>query len=119
MYLHEEMEAMDKKFYHMAGVLPGRAFRTPRLNRFGYVTLIQNHSVLGCETLGELPAHEFHYFDSDNCGESYTARKPLSSRSWICIHSDRQGMSGFPHLYYYSNLQVPEQFLRTCEVRKA
>ena len=35
------------------------------------------------------------------------------------IHSDRQGMSGFPHMYYYSNLQVPEQFLRTCEERKA
>ena len=45
------------------------------------------------EECGRNPVHEFHYFDSDNCGESYTARKPLSSRSWNCIHSDRQGMS--------------------------
>ena len=82
MYLHEEMEAMDKKFYHMAGVLPGRAYRTPRLNRFGYVTLIQNHSVLGCETLGEIPAHEFHYFDSENCGKAFHAAKPESMRNW-------------------------------------
>lgn len=64
-------------------------------------------------------AHEFHYFDSDRCGEAYTAKKPLSSRSWKCIHSDGQGMSGFPHMYYYSNLRVPEQFLRACEERKA
>ena len=28
MYLHEEMEAMDKKFYHMAGVLPGISYTT-------------------------------------------------------------------------------------------
>ncbi len=31
------------------------------------------------EECGRNPGHEFHYFDSDNCGESYTARKPLSS----------------------------------------
>ena len=70
----------------MAGVLPGRAYRTPRLNRFGYVTLIQNHSVLGCETLGEIPAHEFHYFDSENCGKAFHAAKPESMRNWECIH---------------------------------
>ena len=128
MYLHESMEGMDGKFYEMAGVIPGKVWRTPRLTRFGYITLKQNQgishgkqetAILGESDLGVSPAHEFHYFDSDNCGESYTARKPLSSRSWNCIHSDRQGMSGFPHMYYYSNLQVPEQFLRTCEERKA
>lgn len=128
MYLHESMEGMDGKFYEMAGVIPGKVWRTPRLTRFGYITLRQNKgisdgkqetAILGESDLGVSPAHEFHYFDSDNCGESYTARKPLSSRSWNCIHSDRQGMSGFPHMYYYSNLQVPEQFLRTCEERKA
>ena len=119
MYLHQQMEGMDGKLYQMADVIKGKAYRTPRLTRFGYITLEQKLSVLGHTDLGSIPAHEFHYFDSDNCGESYTARKPLSSRSWNCIHSDRQGMSGFPHMYYYSNLQVPEQFLRTCEERKA
>lgn len=94
MYLHEEMEAMDKKFYHMAGVLPGRAYRTPRLNRFGYVTLIQNHSVLGCETLGEIPAHEFHYFDSENCGKAFHAAKPESMRNWECIHGTETMLAG-------------------------
>ena len=125
MYLHQEMEDMEGHSWPMAGVIPGKSWRTPRLS---YITLKQNQgishgkqetAILGESDLGVSPAHEFHYFDSDNCGESYTARKPLSSRSWNCIHSDRQGMSGFPHMYYYSNLQVPEQFLRTCEERKA
>lgn len=114
MYLHEEMEAMDKKFYHMAGVLPGRAYRTPRLNRFGYVTLIQNHSVLGCETLGEIPAHEFHYFDSENCGKAFHAAKPESMRNWECIHGTETMLAGFPHLYYYGNPKVAEAFLKEC-----
>ena len=45
MYLHDEMEAMDGNSYHMAGVISGRAYRTQRLNRFGYVTLTQKKEV--------------------------------------------------------------------------
>ena len=117
MYLHQEMEDMEGHSWPMAGVIHGKSWRTPRLTRFGYITL-EDGTCFG-EHVGNIRAHEFHYFDSDNCGEAYTAKKPLSSRSWKCIHSDGQGMSGFPHMYYYSNLWVPEQFLRACEERKA
>ncbi len=114
MYLHEEMEAMDENFYHMAGVIPGRAYRTPRLNRFGYVTLTQNQSVLESDSLGEIPAHEFHYFDSENCGEAFHAAKPESKRVWECIHGTETMLAGFPHLYYYGNPKVAEAFLKEC-----
>lgn len=117
MYLHQEMEDMEGHSWPMAGVIHGKSWRTPRLTRFGYITL-EDGTCFG-EQVGAIHAHEFHYFDSDRCGEAYTAKKPLSSRSWKCIHSDGQGMSGFPHMYYYSNLRVPEQFLRACEERKA
>ena len=117
MYLHQKMEDMEGHSWPMAGVIHGKSWRTPRLTRFGYITL-EDGTCFG-EHVGAIRAHEFHYFDSDRCGEAYTAKKPLSSRSWKCIHSDGQGMSGFPHMYYYSNLRVPEQFLRACEERKA
>ena len=117
LYLHQEMEDMEGHSWPMAGVIHGKSWRTPRLTRFGYITL-EDGTCFG-EHVGAIRAHEFHYFDSDRCGEAYTAKKPLSSRSWKCIHSDGQGMSGFPHMYYYSNLRVPEQFLRACEERKA
>lgn len=117
MYLHQEMEDMEGHSWPMAGVIHGKSWRTPRLTRFGYITL-EDGTCFG-EHVGAIRAHEFHYFDSDRCGEAYTAKKPLSSRSWKCIHSDGQRMSGFPHMYYYSNLRVPEQFLRACEERKA
>lgn len=114
MYLHDEMEAMDGNSYHMAGVISGRAYRTQRLNRFGYVTLTQKKEVLGMNDMGEIPAHEFHYFDSENCGDDFDAKKPASHRKWNCIHGTDTMMAGFPHLYFYGNPKVPEAFLRKC-----
>lgn len=114
MYLHEEMEGMDGNFYQMAGVIPGKAYRTPKLSRFGYVTLTQKKPVLGMEDFGEIPAHEFHYFDSENCGGDFHAAKPESKRGWDCIHGTDTMLAGFPHLYYYGNPEVPKAFLKKC-----
>lgn len=117
MYLHEEMEGMDGQSYPMVGYLSGKAYRTSCLNRFGYVNLQESHPVLG-EELGVLPAHEFHYFDSENCGEDFLAKKPASVRNWKCIHADERRILGFPHLYYYGCPQVAVAFLRQCEKKE-
>ena len=109
MYLHDEMEAMDGNSYHMAGVISGRAYRTQRLNRFGYVTLTQKKEVFGMNDMGGIPAHEFHYFDSENCGDDFDAKKPQSHRKWNCIHGTDTMMA-----YFYGNPKVPEAFLRKC-----
>ena len=114
MYLHEEMEGMDGNFYQMAGVIPGKAYRTPKLSRFGYVTLTQKKPALGMEDFGEILAHEFHYFDSENCGGDFHAAKPESKRGWDCIHGTDTMLAGFPHLYYYGNPEVPKAFLKKC-----
>lgn len=111
MYLHQEMETMDGKFRKLCGVIPGKAFRTPKLNRFGYITLTEKEDT----GLGEIPAHEFHYFDSTNCGEDFHAAKPKSKRGWDCIHKEGRLMAGFPHLYYYGNPEVPARFLSNAQ----
>ena len=115
MYLHEEMEDMDGTMRKMAGVIPGKVFRTQKLTRFGYVTLKQKKPVFGCENLGEIPAHEFHYFDSACCGEDFHADKPLSKKGWDCMHGENRLIAGFPHLYYYGNPKVVQAFLAQCE----
>lgn len=115
MYLHETMEDMEGNAHKMVGVIPGGAYKTPKLNhRFGYVTL--SHGVEGVfgQDVGEIPAHEFHYFDSPNCGTDYLAKKPASSRSWECMHSNAQLFAGFPHFHYYGNPQVAKAFLEKC-----
>ena len=114
MYLHEEMEDMDGTVRQMAGVIPGKVYRTDRLNRFGYTILKQKQTVFGDAALGEIPAHEFHYFDSENCGTDFEAQKPLSNRSWECIHGNDRLLAGFPHLHYYGNPNVARGFLNQC-----
>ena len=110
MYLHQEMEDMEGKQRRVCGVIPGRAYRTPKLNRFGYITLTEKQDT----GLGEIPAHEFHYFDSTDCGEDFHAAKPESKRGWDCIHDRGRLMAGFPHLYYYGNPRVPARFLKNA-----
>lgn len=110
MYLHQEMEDMEGKQRRVCGVIPGRAYRTPKLNRFGYITLTEKQDT----GLGEIPAHEFHYFDSTDCGADFHAAKPASKRGWDCIHDRGRLMAGFPHLYYYGNPRVPACFLKNA-----
>ncbi|MCI8593112.1 MAG: cobyrinate a,c-diamide synthase [Lachnospiraceae bacterium] len=112
MYLHQTMEDMDGRAWPMAGVIPGKVWKTPRLTRFGYVTL-RGGTAFGKE-VGSLPAHEFHYFDSDACGGGWKAEKPLSSRGWDCIHSTDTLFAGFPHIYYYANIKFADTFLDKC-----
>lgn len=116
MYLHEEMEDMNGNFCRMVGVIPGKVFRTSRLTRFGYIHLSEKEgrSVLGENSLKGIPAHEFHYFDSENCGADFRAGKPGSSRGWDCIHGADRIIAGFPHLYYYAAPCIPAAFLKKC-----
>lgn len=116
MYLHEQMEDMGGVFRKTCGVIPGKCFRTPRLTRFGYITLTAGKPVFGrsSEEIGEIPAHEFHYFDSENCGSDFHAAKPMSKRGWDCMHSSSNLLAGYPHIYYYGNPQIPRTFLMKC-----
>lgn len=116
MYLHEQMEDMGGVFRKTCGVISGKCFRTPRLTRFGYITLTAGKPVFGrsAEEIGEIPAHEFHYFDSENCGSDFHAAKPMSKRGWECMHSSSNLLAGYPHIYYYGNPQIPRAFLMKC-----
>ena len=76
LYLHRELEGSDGIFYPLAGVIPDKAWKTNRLGRFGYITLTPDHPDV-CLT-GEIKGHEFHYWESGDCGTCWTAKKPLS-----------------------------------------
>ena len=114
LYLHRELEDMDGTCWPMAGVLDAKAFRTKKLGRFGYITL---QSMAGTPFLPageEIRAHEFHYFESEDCGDALHAQKPAGSRAWDCGHSRGYLLMGFPHLYYPSDPRFIERFLRAC-----
>lgn len=115
MYLHEFMEDMKGNTHPMLGIIKGTVYKTSKLGRFGYIELKSNKtSVFGNENLF-CRGHEFHYFDSTSNGADFVAKKPLTNRSWECIHANENGVAGFPHMYYYSNPQMIVDFLKNCE----
>ncbi len=110
MYLHERMQDMQDEWYPMVGVIPGDSYRTKRLGRFGYITLSTEAGQLLPE--GQtVRGHEFHYFDSTNAGSDYHAVKPVTGRSWDCIHGSQKGYCGYPHLYFWSNPELAARFV--------
>ena len=112
LYLHRELEGSDGIFYPLAGVIPDKAWKTNRLGRFGYITLTPDHPDT-C-LIREIKGHEFHYWESGDCGTCWTAKKPLSDRSWSCVHSEQGQIAGFPHLYYPSAPEFAGQWLEMC-----
>ena len=114
LYLHRELEDMDGRSWPMAGVLDARAYRTPRLGRFGYITLTAKADTAFLPAGEIVRGHEFHYFESESCGDALRAQKPTGSRGWDCGHSRGNLLMGFPHLYYPSDPQLIERFLRAC-----
>ena len=114
LYLHREMEDMNGVSYPMCGVIDAAAWRTGQLNRFGYVTLTAQVAC-GLLEIGErIRGHEFHYYESGNCGGAMLAEKPSGGKSWRCVHAEGNLLAGFPHLCYESNPRLIARFLRRC-----
>lgn len=115
MYLHDTIEGDDDTNYQMAGVIAGHVCKTERLRRFGYVNLTAEKDNLLCRRGEVMPAHEFHYWDSDNCGGDFTARKASNGLEYPCIHAGERLYAGFPHLYFYAKPEIAQNFVRKCE----
>lgn len=103
-----------KKNGKMTGILPGRAYRTRKLNRLGYIeATVSIGGVLG-ERGEKIKGHEFHYWDCTENGNDFYARKPSGNAGYPCmVHTGRMA-AGFPHFYYYSNPEMIYQFLLSC-----
>lgn len=113
-YLCEQLEGADSKSYPMVSFLPGSSFRTPSLRRFGYVRLTAQKDNLLCKKGEGFAAHEFHYWDSQHCGNGCIAQKPYRRSSWECVVCDENFWAGYPHLYFYANVQMAKNFLNRC-----
>ena len=105
LYLHQKLESMDGSVYPMTGLIEAEAYRTEKLSRFGYVVLYDRKGRRVAK------GHEFHYWDSTCPGSCLKAVKPLSTRSWDCMHVEERMIAGFPHLYYMSNPDWILEFL--------
>ena len=117
MYLHERLEDADGNMHDSCGVIKGEVRNTGKLSRFGYITLTSDSkdSILSG---GPVKGHEFHYWDSDNCGDSWKALK-TNGKEYMCMHEEGNLIVGYPHLYFYSNPEVPYRFLEKVKNYRA
>ena len=96
----------------MAGVIDAKAFKTDKLNRFGYVNIIPKTSCDYIMQGEEIKGHEFHYYESSDSGDDMLAVKPNGARKWQSIHAKGNLFAGFAHLFYYSNPEFIYRFLK-------
>ena len=97
----------------MVGFLPGTGHNTGKLSRFGYVTLTAQKDNLLCAAGEQLPAHEFHYYDTTCNGEDFLAQK-ADGRAWPCGIATENLYAGFPHFHFYAHPQMAARFLEMC-----
>lgn len=114
LYLHDTLEDADGNPWPMAGIIHARAYKTPKLGRFGYIQLAAAESCPYLPQGQTVRGHEFHYYESEDCGKTLTATKPVSGKGWVCAHGKDQLLAGFPHLFYYSNPELACRFLQAC-----
>ena len=118
MYLQESIEAADGAECAMVGAFPGRAFKTDRLQRFGYNYLSAGEDTLLVHADERVAAHEFHYWDCTDNGHDLVATKP-TGRSWDFGFAGPQLYAGFPHVHFGGALPLAQRIVdAACAFRQ-
>ena len=99
--------------YPMVGYLKGKCFDNKKLTRFGYITLKAKKDNMLCRCGKEIPAHEFHYWDTEASGEDFTAEK-ISRKRWDCIFASDTLYAGYPHFHFRANTDFAVNFYKAC-----
>jgi cobyrinic acid a,c-diamide synthase len=115
MYLHSEIIDKNGVSYPMADVIHASCSYIDKLVRFGYIEIKENHSNFLSQG-SKIKGHEFHYYDSTYNGNDCTAIKPTTGKEYPCIIEGENYWLGFPHLYYPSNPDFVENFVRKARV---
>lgn len=114
MYLQQTLTDLHGSTYMMLGVLEGHVQMADKLQNFGYVTLEAKEDSFLCQKGDRLSAHSFHHSRSSNEGEQFTAVKRSTGRSFDCIVTSENIFAGYPHLHFWGNPQLAENFVMAC-----
>ena len=106
MYLNKMIE--DKP---MVNIFDSIALNQHKLVRFGYLKLKSKEDNLILKKDEIIKAHEFHYYDVENAGNSFEGIKN-NGKIYDCGFSTEYMYAGFPHLYFYSNLETVKRIIR-------
>lgn len=110
MYLHDSIENVP-----MVGFIKGNCIKTDKLQRFGYVEIKALKDNLLSRKGESIRVHEFHYYESENCGEGFLAKKASNGLEYNCCHSSDSLYAGFPHIYLPANPNFAKSFVEKAE----
>ena len=110
MYLQQSISNKGTGKKNMSGVFAGNCQMKDRLVRFGYICLTAKGDSAYLRKGETVKAHEFHYYDCTDNGESMKAVKPVNQRSYDCMKAEGNILCGFPHLYYPSCPEIVRRF---------
>ena len=118
LYLCSTLENGDGVAHPMAGALPTHGIRTEKLVRFGYAELTAHADSMLFQKGETVPIHEFHYWDTTEKGEAFTAVKPIRGRNWQCGFAHETLYAGFPHLYFAGNEKLAQRFVAAMKKQR-
>lgn len=106
-----------EELWPMVGIVPGKCRMTGKLGPFGYVTGTgRKDSLIGLA--GEtFMAHEFHYSVMDGGAKDFILSKS-NGREWSGGTAGEYLYAAYPHLYFYANPEIAENFVRAMEAVK-
>ena len=113
LYLLEELTNQSGQTWPMTAALPGGSHGTGALRRFGYLHLTAEKESLLFRAGEAVPAHEFHYWEADCCGQDLIAVKP-SGWTWRCAYTGPTLYAGFPHLHLGGSLPLAQRFVEAA-----
>ncbi len=129
LYLHEWLRDKEGAKYPMCDIVRAGAFYGRRSIRFGYIIIEETRSNKTEDDAENLAAkegrllfkgqsvrgHEFHHYESEDCGGDLTATKPYDGSTYRTGHLFKGQYFGFPHLYLPSAPAFVQSFVKEAE----
>ena len=113
LYLQKTLAPKGGAPVELTGVLPGDAYCTDKLTRFGYVNLIPESDSMLLRAGEAVPTHEFHYYDCSDNGADLLAKKP-TGKEWRCGFTSDTLYAAFPHLHFGGEVPLAERFVEAA-----
>lgn len=112
MYLHETMNDVKGVKYKMVGAIKGNCVRIKPPVNYGYIEFVSDTDNMLLKKGEVIKTYEFHRYKSTNPGEAFMTK--IDGKALYSILASDTLYAGFPHLHFYSNINMPERFMKAC-----
>lgn len=116
MYLHKELVDEPGASFGLVGAIDAKVYKGDRLENFGYQELVPLAESQLFNPSEPLKAHEYHYWQSEEPGSDFLARKAWLGKEWNTAHARGVLYAGFPQIYLLSSPQLVANFISAMKI---